>query len=153
MLTSRQTLSLNPYPLVSSISQMNGLPMRWIVLCLTTNHSWMHFERFTSLRPFRLHISSLHCLLLFWYWRWNRQSKEALQIQGRLCEWICKGWKELIKVSWLKRVKRRNTSCMCMICGRRHSLYLIVFTLVENRIQLCFLEERNRRRQIMFNLD
>ena len=88
MLTNRQTLPLNPYSLVSSTSQMNGLPMRWIVLCLPVNHSWMHFERFTSLRLFDLHISSLHCLLPLWYWRWNRQSKEALQIQGRLCEWV-----------------------------------------------------------------
>ena len=49
--------------------------------------------------------------------------------------------------------KEEYTLCVYMICGRRHPLYLIVFTLVENRIQTSFLEERSERRQIMLNLN
>ena len=50
MLPNRQTLPLNPHPSVSSRSQMSWSPMRWIVLCPSTNHSWMHSKPFTSIR-------------------------------------------------------------------------------------------------------
>ena len=50
MLPNLQTLPLNPHPSVSSTSQMNWSPMRWIVLCFSTNHSWMHSKPFTSIR-------------------------------------------------------------------------------------------------------
>ena len=59
MLPNLQTLPLNPHPSVNSISQMSWSPIRWIVLCPSTNHSWMHSKPFTSIRQSGLRMSSL----------------------------------------------------------------------------------------------
>jgi len=111
MLTSRQTLPLNPYPLVSSTSQMNWLPMRWIVLCLPANHSWMHFERFTSLRLFNLHIIfpllSTPILILKMKSSKQRSLANTRQIMRMSCSWCvgrarCTKW--WMKCYWMMSV-------------------------------------------------
>ena len=42
--------SKDVYKASSSYSQMSWSPMRWIVLCFSTNHSWMYSKPFTSMR-------------------------------------------------------------------------------------------------------